>query len=125
MATFTGFEAHDYVSLTTYKKSGETASTPVWIVPKDGKLYVWTNSASWKVKRLRRDPRCSVAPCNASGKKILGPSASGTARFVTPVEKEPIVDALKKRYGFGYTVIAFVNRLRGISDYVVIELQAT
>ena len=48
------FIGHQYVSLETYRKSGEAVRTPVWFVEEDGKMYVWTVGTSGKVKRIRR-----------------------------------------------------------------------
>jgi len=45
-----------YIRLTTYRKDGTEASTPVWVVSDDGRrLLVWTGVATWKVRRIRRD----------------------------------------------------------------------
>jgi hypothetical protein len=44
-----------HISLTTLKRDGTTASTPVWVVTDDGRhLLVWSGSTTWKVKRLLR-----------------------------------------------------------------------
>ena len=40
-----------YIALETFRKSGEGVKTPVWTVAQDGKLLVWTQGDSWKVKR--------------------------------------------------------------------------
>lgn len=125
MTAFSGFDDQKYVSLTTYKKNGDAVATPVWIVPRDGKLYVWTSRNSFKAKRLARDPRCTVAACNASGKKLLGPTSTGAARIVPDAESEAIVAALKARYGVAYHLIAFLNVFRRVGDYIVFELNAT
>ena len=54
-----------YISLTTRKRDGTTASTPVWVVSDDGRrLLVWTGASTWKAKRIRRDPRVLVAGIN-------------------------------------------------------------
>jgi len=51
-----------YIRLTTYRKDGTEASTPVWVVSDDGRrLLVWTGAGTWKVRRIRRDPRVRVA----------------------------------------------------------------
>lgn len=121
---FAALSAHKYMSLTTHKKDGSTASTPVWLLPKDGKLYVWTNADSVKVKRLRRDPRCSVAPCNASGKSILGPAVNGTVRFLEGDDAAAISAAIKARYGFQFSLIAGLNKIRGFKNYAVLEISA-
>lgn len=122
MAGFDGFEAHTYVSLTTYKKDGTTVAVPVWIVPDGGRLYVWAGDATFKVKRLRRDPRCTLAPCNASGSKILGPAVAGVGRVLPVADRPDIVEKLRARYGFAYHLIAFVNRFRSLGDHVLLEI---
>jgi PPOX class probable F420-dependent enzyme len=57
-----------FVSLTTFRRSGERVSTPVW-VGRDGEaLVVLTPAGSGKAKRLRHDPRVELAPCGRFGK---------------------------------------------------------
>ena len=46
----------EYVLLTTFRKDGTPVGTAVWAVADADKLYVWTVTDSWKVKRLRRNP---------------------------------------------------------------------
>ena len=56
------------ISLTTFKRDGTPASTPVWTVSDDGRrLLVWSAADTWKVKRIRRDPRVRVAGCDFHG----------------------------------------------------------
>jgi PPOX class probable F420-dependent enzyme len=43
-------------------------ATPVWFVEADGRLLVETDAASFKVRRIRRDPRVTIAPCTATGR---------------------------------------------------------
>ncbi|MFE9251636.1 PPOX class F420-dependent oxidoreductase [Streptomyces sp. NPDC007088] len=73
-----------YVSLTTYRKDGTGVATPVWAAVEGGELLVWTREDSWKVRRLRRDPRVLVAPCDVRGQVAEdAPRATGTARLLT------------------------------------------
>ena len=59
-----------YISLTTYKRDGTTASTPVWVVSDDGRrLLVWTGAETWKARRIRRDPRVLVAASDGRGRE--------------------------------------------------------
>ena len=58
---------HRFVSLTTFRRSGEPVSTPVWVARDGDGLVVLTPSASGKVKRLRADPRVEVRPCGRFG----------------------------------------------------------
>ena len=60
-------EEATYVSLRSYKRDGGAVDTPVWAAPLDGALVVFTLRDSFKVKRIRRDPRVMVAPCGVFG----------------------------------------------------------
>ena len=51
-----GFEGK-YLSLTSYRADGSGVATPVWFVEVDGRLLVDTGGDSYKVTRIRRDPR--------------------------------------------------------------------
>ena len=86
-----------YLSLTSFRKDGTAAATPVWVVSDDGhRLLVWTGADTWKAKRIRRSPRVLVAPCTASG-KLRGDPVEATARFV---DEAPLVQRLlREKYG--------------------------
>ncbi len=80
-----------YISLTTFRRDGSTASTPVWVVSDDGeRLLVWTGASTWKVKRIRRDPRVLVAASDYRGRE-RGPRVEAQARVLGP-EAEELVD---------------------------------
>src|SRR5215470_15416362 len=67
-----------YISLTTYKRDGTPVSTPVWVVTDDGeRLLVWSAATTWKVRRLRREPRVLVAASNFRGRE-RGPRRPGS-----------------------------------------------
>ena len=87
------------ISLTTFKRDGTTASTPVWVVTDDGRrLLVWSGANTWKVKRIRRDPRVRVAPCDARG-RVHGEAVDGTARLLGPEAGVLVQPLLRKKYG--------------------------
>ncbi|GGL00821.1 PPOX class F420-dependent oxidoreductase [Mangrovihabitans endophyticus] len=72
-----------YISLTTYRKDGTPVATPVWHVPHDEELWMVTEAASGKVKRIRNNPRVRLAPCSARGTVATdAPSLTGTARLL-------------------------------------------
>ena len=86
MAEPTGFatlEGERYASITTFRRDGSPASTPVWFVSDDlqRRLLVATGATTWKVRRIRRNPHVRVAACSARG-KVSGAPIDGTARFV-------------------------------------------
>lgn len=87
--------------LVTYRRDGTPVPTPVWAaVGDDGRLYVRSERAAGKVKRLRRDPRLLVAPCTVRGRP-LGAPFEARARVLDSHE-EPLAERiLASRYGFG------------------------
>jgi PPOX class probable F420-dependent enzyme len=71
-----------YISLTTFKQDGTPVATPVWVVSDDGRrLLVWTGPQTWKVKRLRRDPRVIVSASDFRG-RTRGESYEGVGRLL-------------------------------------------
>jgi len=74
-----------YISLTTFRKNGTPARTPIWFAEANGKLYFMTRNDSWKYKRIRNNPSVTVAPCTMRG-KITGPDVTGRARILPPEE---------------------------------------
>jgi uncharacterized protein len=89
--------------LVTYRRSGKPVPTPVWAAEAGGRLYVRSERAAGKVKRLRRDPRLLVAPCTVRGKP-LGAPFEATARVLDAAE-EPVGErALVARYGLGRAI---------------------
>ena len=72
-----------YISLATFRRTGDAVETPVWFAREADKLYVFSEARAGKVKRLRNDSRVRVAPCTVSG-KIRGSWIEGEGRRVTP-----------------------------------------
>ena len=62
----------------SYKKSGELVKVQVWLIVNRGQIEFLTGKDSYKVRRLRRDPRaiCYVGSMN-------GPSVAGRAEIVS------------------------------------------
>ena len=94
-----------YVSLTTFRRDGSTASTPVWVVSDDGnRLLVWTGAETWKVKRIRRDPRVLVAPATMRGRE-RGPRVEAHARVLGPEAERIVPPLLRRKYGWQQRVL--------------------
>ena len=110
----TPFDDARYISLETFKKDGNGVKTPVWTAPLDGKLVVFTDGTSYKVKRIRNNPKCRVAECNASGAKILSEWKDGTARILEDkAAEERAHAALRKKYGWLMGLTDLGSRLFG------------
>ncbi|WP_406390940.1 PPOX class F420-dependent oxidoreductase [Streptomyces sp. NBC_00887] len=103
--TLQDFARSEYVSLTTYRKDGTPVATPVWAAADGDVLYVWTRSDSWKVKRLRNDPRVVVTVCDVRGRIAEGaPSADGTARLLDGTEMAGVRKLLARKYTWKFWI---------------------
>ncbi|MEU3400412.1 PPOX class probable F420-dependent enzyme [Streptomyces filamentosus] len=95
-----------YISLTTHRKDGTGVSTPVWYAVEDGRVYVWTRADSWKVKRLRKDPKVELAVCDVRGNVPEGAARlSGTARLATPDELGRVRKMLARKYTYQFWLV--------------------
>jgi len=116
-------DRESYINVATFRKSGVAVETPVWFAEREGRLYVFTEAKSGKVKRLRNDPRIRVAPCGAAG-RVKGPWLPGRARRVDdPAVVAGAYESLRKKYGWRMTVTDFFSRLTGrIQGRAILEL---
>jgi uncharacterized protein len=72
---FAAFERQKYLSLETFRKSGDGVRTPVWFAAEEvggadggtAALFVYTIGNTGKVKRIRNNPRVRIAPCDMRG----------------------------------------------------------
>lgn len=93
----TAIQGQNYVSLTTFRKTGAAVATPVWFGEQDGKLYIMTISKSGKVKRIRNNPQVRVAPCTMRG-KVTGPEFAATARLLPPEDHLRARQTVNRKY---------------------------
>lgn len=116
-----------YIALTTYRRDGRAVTTPVWPVVVGSRLLVGTIGGSGKVKRLRNDPRIRLAPCNASGSRILGDWHEGRARILTDADTLRAVDAARwRKYHLQQLAVTLIYRVRGWFPHrVVLEIEIT
>lgn len=56
-----------FISLTTFRMSGDPVSTPVWVGRDGSSLVVTTGETSGKVKRLRNNQRVEVRAVQREG----------------------------------------------------------
>lgn len=109
----------EYVSLTTYRKSGEGVPTAVWAARDGDSLVIRTADGSGKIKRIRSNPRVTLAPCTASGK--VAPDAPHAEGIASIEAFTPEIDALfAQKYKLMYKLIGL--RRRGRSDTVVVRV---
>ncbi|MFE5481558.1 PPOX class F420-dependent oxidoreductase [Streptomyces sp. NPDC056527] len=95
-----------YVSLTTFRKNGTGVATPVWYAVEGDELYAWTRTDSWKVKRLRNDPRVVVAACDLRGNVAEeAVRTEGTARLLEGDELRRVRKLLSRKYTWQYWLV--------------------
>jgi PPOX class probable F420-dependent enzyme len=112
MAT-TPLDRERYVNLETFRKDGSGVKTPVWAAPLDGGLVVFSESKSYKVKRIRRDPHGRVAGCNVRG-AVHGPWYEARCSIIEDAaEIERAHAAIRKKYGVQSFVTDFFAGLAG------------
>jgi uncharacterized protein len=112
-----------YALLTTYKKDGTPVGTPVWLAPDGERILVWTNTGSWKVKRLRRDPRVTLQPCDNRGRTDGGDIRTGTATILDAGETQRVREVLAAKYGIlGALAVRGHKLLRGADASVGIAI---
>ena len=76
---------------------------PLWYVPRDGEIWVWTYAKSQKVRNLERDPRATLLiETGTEYNELRGVQIEAEAELISDLE--PVVDFAKEltiRYSEG------------------------
>ncbi len=109
------FADQKYLNLESYRKNGQGVRTPLWFVEDDGVLYFYTVAHSYKVKRIRNNPRVRVAPCDYRGnvQSKGGEWVDATARRLDPSEARRANELLNRKYGLMKRALNFLAKIRG------------
>jgi PPOX class probable F420-dependent enzyme len=101
------------VAITTYRKNGESSSTPVWIVGLgDGKVGFTTPGSSLKARRIRNDNRVQLQPSDARGNATEGSEQlTGTAELVEGADFERVLAAVKQKYGWQMSLMMTIGKV--------------
>lgn len=114
-----------YAMVTTFGKDGRAVGTPMWIVPYEDGAGVWTGATFGKVKRMRRNPRVTVATCDVRGGSV-GPAMEGTARILDDAGTEAVRAAIRRKYGLLGRLTLLGSRIRrGRAATVGIKIEVT
>lgn len=97
---FSGLRRQKYALLVTFRKDRTAVPTPVWFALLDDRRVVLsTEERTAKVRRIRRDRRARVFPCDPRGKP-LGPGVEGMARILPAGDEcDRAEAALDSHYG--------------------------
>ena len=114
------FEGKKYLSIETYRKSGDPVRTPVWFVEDNCVLYVRTADSTGKFKRIQNNPSVKIAPCDNRG-NVKGYWLGAEASVAPASEADEAYRLLRNKYGMMYAVTTAL--MRGKS-YVVLKIRA-
>ena len=106
-------DRHRYLSLATFRRSGEAVATPVWFAPDGDSYYVFSAGNAGKVKRLRNFSEARVATCTMTG-KLTGPWRDTRAYVLdSRADQQRALAALRRKYGWQMLGTDFFSRLSG------------
>jgi uncharacterized protein len=112
-ATAQRLGAEQFVSLTTFRRTGEPVSSPMWVAQDGDALVITTPAQTPKVTRLRRDPRVELRPCTRFGAVDAdAPAWTGTGEVLdSPADVRGAHAALRAKYGLTFRVLTLVERI--------------
>jgi PPOX class probable F420-dependent enzyme len=116
--------AERYVNLATFRRDGREVRTPVWVAEHEGKLYVFSEGAAGKVKRIRATKRVALAPCDVRG-GLRGDFVAGVGRVVSePDLVESAYVAFIAKYGWIMRATNLLSTLSGrIGRRAMLEIE--
>lgn len=99
------------MTVRTFEHSGDTVSTPVWPVVINHKLYFGTPDHTYKVKRIRGNPKGQIAACDAKG-KVSSNWVDGTATLLSADQFVPFKKQLDTKYKLSAKMIGRFAKIR-------------
>jgi len=117
-STFDVLQHNKYLNLESFRKNGQGVRTPVWFAGDSVNdsvngppqtLYVYSEEGSGKAKRIRRDSRVRIAPCDMRG-KLLGDWIEACAEIVTGEEARRGVRLLNAKYAPWKQLLDFFSK---------------
>jgi PPOX class probable F420-dependent enzyme len=119
-ASLAAIEKAQFLSLTTFRRTGAPVVTPVWFARVGQALYVITDDDTGKVKRIRHHPAVQVAPCTARGKPTAA-AVDAIVHMLQVGEASHAMRALAAKYGWMFTIFGLLHRLQRKTP-VVLEI---
>ncbi|HSJ28571.1 MAG TPA: PPOX class F420-dependent oxidoreductase [Acidimicrobiia bacterium] len=110
-----GLEHERFMSVQTFRRSGEAVATPVWFALHGGGFVFGTHRDSGKVRRIRSNPSVRYAAANYRGLE-RAEYRHGSARLLDEDEAIVAERALADKYGWQWNPFS-----RLIDCYVGVE----
>jgi uncharacterized protein len=109
--SLTQFAHQQYLSLETYRRTGQPVATPVWFAEAHGTLYMYSLANAGKVKRIRNNPKVRIMPCDTRGRP-KGEWVEATARILDDREAALGYKLLNDKYGWMKRIGDAFSKLR-------------
>ena len=93
------FAGHQYCLVVSRRKDGTSVPTPVWFGSDGEGLYFRSRAGSAKVRRIRRNPKILVVPCDEKGAP-LGEAVDAVAERLGESEKVLAERCIRANQGF-------------------------
>ncbi|QQS45556.1 MAG: PPOX class F420-dependent oxidoreductase [Acidobacteriota bacterium] len=116
------FSDQKYLNLESFRRDGQGIQTPVWFAERGGVFYAYTLADSFKVKRIRNNPRVRIAPCDFRG-KVTGEWIEASAKILDQSEDRRVQELLDRKYGLIKRIANFINRFRD-RNYAYLAIEA-
>jgi len=118
--------ASECMNVRSFRKDGSPVDTPMWVIALDGRLCNYTDERTYKLKRIRRNPRVEVAACDVWG-KCSSPWYPATCRIVEDeARRAQVFDLLRGKYGIHWYLSLWGSKLTGKTKYRrVLEFELT
>ena len=97
MSTLSSLKDTKTVLLTTYKRDGTPVGPAVSIAFDGDRAFFRSYDKAWKTKRLRNNPRVTVAPATVKG-TATGPAIEARATLLDGAEARVAARALARRH---------------------------
>jgi PPOX class probable F420-dependent enzyme len=102
-----------FVLLTTFRRSGERVSTPVWVARDGDHLVVITPAGTGKVKRIAANTAVEVTPCDRRGRpKPWASTLAGRAEVrESAADSEAAREAIKAKYRREFRIFMAIEKV--------------
>lgn len=95
-----------YVAFISFRQDGTPVNTPVWIIAFEDGYAFTTDPASFKVERVRRQPRVTIQVCDVRGR--IRPDSkeySGRAEVITGERCREVERLVRRKYRIGIRLL--------------------
>ncbi|MET0865492.1 MAG: PPOX class F420-dependent oxidoreductase [Nakamurella sp.] len=126
--TFAALGNEPFVALTTFRKSGASVATTVWVAADGDGLLILTPAESGKVKRVRNNDAVELQPSSRGGKVADDAvTVSGTAEIISDAaDVERLKAIFRDKYGLQFKIVMLIERIlaRGQKPRVILRIAA-